>query len=339
MEMTRTRQTSKALCIAVVVAMLCMALPPLRAYAADNNPLVLTVSQVFDNTSSVATDDEFTYRLIPDQPNNPMPAGSTADGYTFIIKGTASKQLDLIAYPHAGLFSYTIAQVVTTEEGGYTYDRHVYSIDVQVDFYLDLSFVVYNMTREKTTVIEFRNEFRLTPTDPNLMVDALVIKTVSGSPSQNSTFTFRLTAQDSSNPMPSGSVSGVKEISITGSGTATFGSWSYEEVGVYYYTVFERNTGAAGYTYDTEIYTVTDTVTAVEGQLLLSRVITNSANRVVTSYSFINSYSPITPGPKTGDYLNISLYTGLLIVGGIAALGAIVFLATGNRRKEVELHS
>ena len=332
MEMTRIRQRGKALCVAVAVAMLCMALPPIQAYAA-NNPLTLTVNQVFDNFSA-GIDDEFTYRLIPDLPSNPMPADSTADGLNFTIKGTASKQIGPISFTQAGLYSYTVVQVVTEEQLGYTYDRHVYSIDVQVDFYLDVSYVVYNMTREKTNVIQFINEFRPNPTVLGVMSNVPVTKTVTGNPSQNATFTFRLVAQNAANPMPSGSVGGIKEVSIAGSGTATFGNWTYDEVGVYYYTVFERNTGTAGYTYDTEIYTITDTVTLVEGQLELSRVITNSANRQVTSYSFINAYSSTTPGPKTGDYLNTGLYTGLLIAGCVAAMGALIFLAVSTRRKE-----
>ena len=336
MEKAQVRQKGKALCVAVLVAMLCMALPPLRAYAADN-PLVLTVSQVFDNTSSTVTNDEFTYRLIPDAPSNPMPAGSTADGYTFTIKGTASKSLPPIQYNNAGLFSYKIAQVVTTEAGGYTYDRHVYSIDVQVDFYLGLSLVVYDMARDKTAAIQFKNEFRVTPTDPDFMLDAPVIKTVTGSPSQASTFAFRLEAKNASQPMPAGSVGGVKEITITGSGTAKFGNWVYEEEGVYYYTVYERNTGVSGYTYDTERYTIVDTVVAQNGELMLSRVITNSSNRQVTSYSFINPYTSAAPGPKTGDMLNTSLYIGLLVAGCAAAVGSLLFLSTGARRKKAEL--
>ena len=333
MEMTRIRQTSKALCIAVVVAMLCMALPPLRAYAADNNPLTLTVSQVF-NSSSAGVDDEFTYRLEPDLPSNPMPSGSTADGLNFTIRGTASIPVGPIVFTQAGLYSYKIVQVVTEEQLGYTYDRHVYSIDVQVDFYLDVSYVVYNMTREKTDVVQFINEFRPNPTVLGVMSNVPVVKTVSGNPSQNATFTFRLVTQDPANPLPSGSVGGIKEVSITGPGTTTFGNWIYEEEGVYYYTVFELNGGVAGYSYDTEVYTITDTVTLVEGQLVLSRVITNSANRQVTSYSFINTYSSTVPGPKTGDYLNTGLYTGLLIAGCMAAMGALIFLVVGTRRKE-----
>jgi len=336
MEMTQVRQKGKALCIAVLVAMLCMALPPVRAYAADN-PLVLTVSQVFDNTSTTVTNDEFTYRLVPDAPGNPMPAGSTADGYTFTITGTASKLLPPIQYNNAGLYYYTIAQVVTTEEGGYTYDRHVYDLVVQVDFYLDLSFVVYDMTREKAASIQFKNEFRVTPTDPDFMLDAPVIKTVTGSPSQASPFIFWLEAQNASQPMPAGSVGGVKEITITGSGTARFGNWVYDEEGVYYYTVYERNTGVTGYTYDTERYTIVDTVVAIDGDLVLSRVITNSSNRQVTSYSFINPYTSAAPGPKTGDMLNTSLYIGLLVTGCAAAVGALLFLSAGTRRKEAEL--
>jgi hypothetical protein len=37
--------------------------------------------------------------------------------------------------------------------------------------------------------------------------------------------------------------------------------------------------------------------------------------------------------PKTGDYMNIALYIGLLALGGAAAVGLTIYLAVGRRRK------
>jgi hypothetical protein len=51
------------------------------------------------------------------------------------------------------------------------------------------------------------------------------------------------------------------------------------------------NSGDKGYRYDSSVYTITDTVTDVDGQLVLSRVVTNDSNKPVSNYAFINKYS------------------------------------------------
>jgi sortase B len=95
------------------------------------------------------------------------------------------------------------------------------------------------------------------------------------------------------------------------------------------------NTGETGYTYDTVTYTITDTVSEEDGQLKVSRVVTNEQNKQVTSLTFINKYSSgggVT-GPKTGDDSNTDLYIILLIAGGIFAAGGTVFMMAGRIRK------
>jgi pilin isopeptide linkage protein len=135
------------------------------------------------------------------------------------------------------------------------------------------------------------------------MVDPPVKKTVEGNPGADSIFTFKLTARNASSPMPAGSKGGSKIVYVKGAGSAEFGTWSYDEAGVYYYTVSELNTGEKGYAYDTVVYTITDSVKAVNGQLVLSRVVTNALNKQVMSLIFINKYTnpgappPIPPSP------------------------------------------
>jgi pilin isopeptide linkage protein len=131
---------------------------------------------------------------------------------------------------------------------------------------------------------------------------------------------------------------------ITGSGVSKFGTWSYKKAGTYFYKVSEVNTGEKGYTYDTTVYTITDTVTEANGKLVQSRVIVDNLNKRTESLNFKNKYNNGPGGnggnngkgfhlPKTGDYTNIMLFTVLLVIGGAAAAGLTIYLAAGKKRK------
>jgi pilin isopeptide linkage protein/LPXTG-motif cell wall-anchored protein len=276
------------LCVIMALAVMWIAFAPAAAYA--DGSIAFTVEQVF-TTSSAQADSTFTYRLRPQEPGNPMPAGSTADGYTFTISGTNNAEIVITGFSRPGVFRYDLLQVIDTAKAKYTYDRQVYTIVVHVDASLGVKIIKINGEGAKTEHIRFENSYSSSPSNPFLMVDPPVRKTVSGNPSHNSTFYFKLVAQDPSQPMPAGSAGGVKTIQIVGSGKAEFGTWTYNKAGVYYYSIYEVNTGEAGYTYDTAVYTITDKVTVENGQFVLSRVVTNSANSQVTSCAFINNYS------------------------------------------------
>ena len=343
MDGLRNTKRKRMLYLLAVFVMILITISPTATYAADH-PLKLTVKHTFTTTSDSAY-NMFTYRLTPLSPGNPMPAGSTADGYTFSIAGSDNVEIDMPDYAQPGIYRYELAQVIGEEKPGYTYDKQVYTIEVHVNEALGVDFIVFDDTQTKVADIAFENGYRARATDPNLMPDPPVMKTVSGNPSSNGTFTFKLTAQNASQPMPAGSVNGVKTIQIVGQGEGEFGTWSYDKEGVYYYKVSEVNAGEAGYTYDTSVYTITDKVSESNGQLVLSRVVTNNMNKQVTSCSFINKYTSegTTPdkegpkqggaGPKTGDNMNITLYVTLLVLGGILTAGAAVCLIVGEKRK------
>ena len=295
-----------------MAVMILITLTPLTANA-EAGPGKIIVSQIFNNSYPEA-DGTFTYRLESLVTGAPMPEGSLAGVYTFTITGTRSEELVLPAYNYQRYFVYNLYQVIGAEKPGYTYDRRVYRIEVQINAGLDMSIVAVGEDGKKVESITFENSFGLLPSDPSLMVDPPVVKTVFGNPGRSSIFTFRLEAHDASNPMPPGSVNGVKTLSITGSGSGEFGVWSYVSAGTYYYSISEVNTGESGYTYDTAVYTITDMVRAENGQLVLNRVVTNNTNRQVTSCIYNNYYSggnpyyppstpvtptpaPVTPGP------------------------------------------
>ena len=267
------------------------------AYAANNNPIKITVTQVFfsDNASPAPADGKFTYRLKPLESGNPMPAGSTAEGYIFTVTGNNSVEIGPLTYNQRGVYRYELGlfQEAGTENPGCAHDKRVYTIEAYADGELNVQIIVLNANGAKTDYIVFENSCRVLPSDPNDMPDALVKKTVFGNPTKPGIFTFRLTARNNSYPMPAGSVNGVKNIRITGSGEGSFGKWSYDKAGTYYYAVCEVDTGEPGYAYDSAEYTITDKVKEENGKLVVSRVVTNEANKPVRYLTFINSYKSV----------------------------------------------
>lgn len=97
--------------------------------------------------------------------------------------------------------------------------------------------------------------------DSTATVNIPVYKVITGdTPAKAETFTFRLTAAGNT-PMPSGSVNGVKTMTISGAGNTTFGEITYTEPGNYRYTISEAVGGNAAYTYDATVYGLTVQVT------------------------------------------------------------------------------
>jgi len=328
------------------------AMAPTAASAADN-PLKITVRQIFSAASSSAA-DTFTYRLRALESGNPMPAGSSGGSYTFAISGNDSVHIGSFGHDRQGVYRYELAQLVETEKTGYVYDKRIYTIEAHVDHNLDVHTVVFGGDGLKVAALEFVNSHRLTASDPSLMIDPQVKKTVSGSPNKDSAFTFKLVARSPSQPMPAGSFGGEKSIRILGSGTGEFGTWSYEQAGTYVYTVHEQDGGQKGYTYDKRVYTITDAVSEEDGRLLLSRVVTNDAGGRVTTMSFVNKYAAGSSsgpkdgskdgsgkdgpkdGPKTGDESKSAMYIALIAAGAALSLCAVYFLILSRRRREDE---
>ena len=273
--------------IALTLILIVMAQASVYATA---NPTNIRIEQSF-STNSVFAEDIFTYVLRTYDSDAPMPPGSSAGGYAFTIAGNNTYDIKTLAFTKAGKYHYEIYQSISVVKPGYTYDRRTYAIEAQVDASLNVLFTA-RIDKNKVEKIKFENSFSVAPTDPNLMVDPPVIKTVSGSPARDGSFKFTLTASSLSYPMPPSSANGVKTIWITGPGRSTFGKWSYNKTGIYYYTVREENAGERGYAYDTAVYTITDRVTEEYGKLVLSRIVTDHLNKPVSSLDFHNSYSP-----------------------------------------------
>ncbi|MDR2975431.1 MAG: hypothetical protein LBV00_12120 [Propionibacteriaceae bacterium] len=152
--------------------MILMGSIPSPAWAAGPTHSVrLTVTQTF-TTASTTADDTFTYRLTAVDPGHPMPMGGerlgafagsvlpatgpispispdrsartlvdsglstvgdpTVDGHVFTISGSRDVSIDPIAYDRAGVYEYTLAQVINPPRAGYIYDQRVYRVQVHV---------------------------------------------------------------------------------------------------------------------------------------------------------------------------------------------------------------
>lgn len=321
----------------ILLACLFVVLMAQTVYAAPANHLVtLTVKQVLTQAESANQVDAFCYRLTAKHTGNPMPAGSTDGIYTFTITGTDTVKIGPISFSNSGTYLYELAQHIESPKPGYRYDKQVYTISVYVSTDLEPTVNIKNISGEKVDPPQFDNAYNPLASDPALMVDPPVKKTVAGNPKTDSVFTFKLEAADKANPMPAGSKNGVKIIPITGSGQKDFGTWIYTQAGTYYYTVSEINTHEAGYTYDEAVYTITDKVEAVDGQLVLERTVTNAANKPVGAYTFINQYTPPQPGiygPQTGDDTSLTFHRISFAAGCFLLLACIVTCLI-NRKKD-----
>jgi pilin isopeptide linkage protein len=316
---------------------------PVTAYAsADSVTAAFRINQVFTKNSSASdVNDVFTYTLISLDAGNPMPAGSVGGSYSFTIDGTRILNIDPITFTNTGIYRYAVHTDPSFAEIGYICDKQVYTVTVYVSRPVEdlkTEIIIQKNNGSKTNSLKFENSYTPIASDPAIMVDPPVKKTVTGSPSQAGTFLFTLTAGNPANPMPAGSVNGVKTITIVGAGEKDFGTWEYTKEGTYYYTISEVNTGEARYTYDDTVYTITDVVKDVDGQLEVSRTVTNGAVKQVQACTYINKYGEIAArGPKTGDDTMSELYTFLLWAGIAVIVGCILFLIiAGKRKKEDE---
>ena len=349
----------KAIAISAFALVLSLAVLPLTAFAATNS-VDIPVQQIFGVQPGAASQGTFSYVLTPNNTGQPMPAGTVDGRYIFSITGSDTYTITIGDFPHAGYFFYTVRAEERAANDSYTLDDTVYTIIIEVTnnvgggvtARLHAVAVGTEVTEAtKTEDIIFDKRYAFTYSDSTANVP--VVKTVQGNPAQDYTFTFRLTARTDGAPMPQGSTGNTRDITITGSGRAYFGTWVYTAVGVFVYEVREIPSNNTDYEFDTSVYTITDTVTDEDGQLVVSRVVANADNRPVQSMSFINSYvgddpevqeedpppgggtTTPRPGPKTGDYADPAAMVLAMVISATIALFAL-FLIYIDRRSERE---
>jgi len=176
MKMMFKKNKKGVLCALAVLLAVLFTAANMSVYAAGNNPVYITVKQIFAvlPESAAPADNSFTYRLKPLESNNPMPENSTAEGYTFTVAGNGSAQIGPIRYIRQGIYQYELFQVgMRTENSYYTYDARIYKIEVYVYSGQDANIIVSNEKGEKALDIEFKNYYVIpgintpeTTTDP-----------------------------------------------------------------------------------------------------------------------------------------------------------------------------
>ena len=139
-----------------------------------------------------------------------------------------------------------------------------------------------------------------------VLIDPPIEKIVTGDkPETAGTFKFQMKAITEGAPMPEGTVDGVKTVEVQGPGSYEFGIAYITEPGTYVYEISEVDTGADGYTYDKNIYTLTVEVTLDEetGDLVKTETYVDQRGEAIESITFTNTYTaPKVPEtPKTGD--------------------------------------
>ena len=150
---------------------------------------------------------------------------------------------------------------------------------------------------------------------PNpVLVDPPVKKIVEGNPTNASTFHFEMKAINPTDPMPAGSINGVKQATVIGSGEVEFGAFEITQAGTYRYVIREINDGIENYIYDTTLYTITFDVRDVAGQLVASTRVEKADGTVANEAVFTNVYKAPVSTPKTGDSSHLPIYIGAIII-------------------------
>ncbi len=164
-------------------------------------------------------------------------------------------------------------------------------------------------------------------------------------------FTVKLTADDASYPMPEGADGNEYTMKITGADTKNFPVITYDELGVYTYTISQAAGENKKCTYDKMVYSLTVYVTNKEdgSGLEASAVLyPDTKGDKQACAEFKNQYEIVTPtptatstptptptktpSPKTGDNSAVAYYA--VIIGVCAGVIAIALAARRKRNNK-----
>lgn len=99
-------------------------------------------------------------------------------------------------------------------------------------------------------------------------------------------------------PMPDNSEEDVKIVTLEDKGEIGFGTITFENPGIYTYTISELNGGIEGWTYDDKVYTITITITEKNG-ILGSEINWDGRTKENPDILFTNSYHESILGKNT----------------------------------------
>ena len=143
-----------------IILLMVVSAVPMVVHGAVSLPKV-TVFQ--ENSSAVPEDISFTYLLKPREAGNPMPAGSTEEGFAFAMKGSGSTPLLFSENLREGLFIYDLTQVVNEKRESVIYDQRSYRLELYIDENEEASLIVFSQEGLKVDEIKFRNDLKVVP--------------------------------------------------------------------------------------------------------------------------------------------------------------------------------
>ena len=252
----------------------------------------------------------FRFVLDPVTEGAPMPSQNLAEA----TLENKTAQFDLIEFRQPGTYEYTITEIDDGEKY-VTYDTEPHKVVVTItqDEEGDLHDEVTYDGADRLTITNTYKEDKPVPTSVILEGH----KTIKGTDKTDQVFHFVLKET-------SGGSDYRDEASVTGSGNFSFKKITYEEEGVYKYTITETKGDAKNWKYDSRTYEVTVTVVNGPDNKLTATISGLEEGKA----NFTNKYEPPT-SPKVGDDANYALW-GALAAAAAAGIGAVVYF----RRKK-----
>ncbi len=234
------------------------------------------------------SDETFLFKIDAVTNGAPMPTRTETS-----VVGEGIGNFDTIRFAATGTYVYTVSENRGTSLG-YSYDGEVYTVSVVVadnNGQLVTSWTAKRQDETSAAELLFTNYYSPAPTTVVLPIT----KTISGNDTPvNKEFKFNIAVYDPPQPrppLPPHPLPSSNELTILGSGTASFGGITYTTAGTYAYTVKEVAGSDPGYTYDAAEYIVTVTVVDQGGALSATWAATKGS---VSSPEllFTNAYAP-----------------------------------------------
>ena len=240
-----------------------------NTYTTTGTTAKLHVDKEIDDQSESGVDGTFTFTLSGDNYSDTQ--NVTTNG------GKGGADFKDIEFSKAGTYNYTLKEV-KGDVAGYTYDETEYPVVIVVKDNTDKAELYVESIKingEDAKSITITNVYKATAATYELKVK----KTLNGLADglEPATFSFELT----------GDATGTQTIS--GSGEASFGEFTYETTGTHNYTIKEVKGSAGGYTYDGATYTIEVKVEDKDGTLVATPTIKKDGESA-TSVEFVNVY-------------------------------------------------
>jgi len=154
----KNRRCAKRLFIAsLILSCLISAVGLASAKAADSRQISLTLNQSIKGSVPASQAVEFNYTLTPKTALAPMPAGSTAESYTFKAAGTGETYIGTINFNAAGVYTYELRCVSSLER--FRVDQRIYTIEVYVTNGQDSVSLVYISDEKKMPELSFEHTY------------------------------------------------------------------------------------------------------------------------------------------------------------------------------------